>query len=302
MWTPPQLQVLLVLSFTACAYGRNLHVTAGSATYPTIQSAATVASAGDSVIIHAGVYRETVTPANSGTSESARIVFTAAPGETVTVSAADQITGWTAHDLTGGRRIYRAAMSWTLCSGTGIDAAGMDQVFVDGAMMVEARWPNIPDTVDPCAYRREYGSLSEAGSTAAGYTSSSYTDSRLSSVLQSALDNAYVHSIAAAFWTPMTGRVTAHAATSITFTHPAIGAEVYYLARGGDWYYVWGTQGLLDGPREWFRDRSGTLYLWAPSVMTPRATGSRPNAGRTCSCSTAAPISPSATSAFWAAV
>jgi len=265
----PAAEVAVVVMATL-SFGRIIEVNSGTGQYPTIQSAATVATAGDTVLIHGGVYHETVTPANSGTS-IAVITFMSAPGETAIVSGADAITGWTSHDLTNGRRIYRAQMNWTQCSGTGISSAGMDQIFVDGAMMVEARWPNLPDTIDPCSYRREYGSSPQSGSTASSNTSSSYTDSRLSTVPQSALDNAYVHSIAGAYWSPMTGQIASHTPSSITFTHPSISAEVYYQARGGDWYYVWGTQGLLDGAREWFRGSDGTLYLWTANGDDPSA-------------------------------
>ena len=42
-----------------------------------------------------GVYREWVKPANGGLSDSRRITYAAAPGEHVTITGAEQITGWT---------------------------------------------------------------------------------------------------------------------------------------------------------------------------------------------------------------
>jgi hypothetical protein len=56
----------------------------------TIQKAATVAAAGDTVFIRAGVYRETVTPKNSGAPD-APITFMPYNDESVTVSGADVI-------------------------------------------------------------------------------------------------------------------------------------------------------------------------------------------------------------------
>ena len=68
----------------------------GSAAHPwrTISHAAAVAEAGDTVTIHAGVYREWVKPANAGR-EGAPITYRAAKGERVVVTGADEVRGWT---------------------------------------------------------------------------------------------------------------------------------------------------------------------------------------------------------------
>ena len=68
----------------------------GSAAAPwrTIQRAADVAKAGDTVTIREGVYREWVKPANAGR-ENAPIVYRAAKGEKVVVTGADPVAGWT---------------------------------------------------------------------------------------------------------------------------------------------------------------------------------------------------------------
>ena len=51
--------------------------------YLTINKAASEAQAGDTVIVHAGTYREWVKPARGGTGEGARITYRAATGEEV---------------------------------------------------------------------------------------------------------------------------------------------------------------------------------------------------------------------------
>ena len=68
----------------------------GSAAHPwrTISHAAAVAESGDTVTIHAGVYREWVKPANAGR-EGAPITYRAAKGERVVVTGADEVRGWT---------------------------------------------------------------------------------------------------------------------------------------------------------------------------------------------------------------
>lgn len=62
--------------------------------FRTIQQAATVMAPGDTCLVGRGLYRETVRPRNSG-KLGKPLQFRAQPGETVTVSGADEITGWT---------------------------------------------------------------------------------------------------------------------------------------------------------------------------------------------------------------
>lgn len=103
-----------LISATACiaviasrgetASARDIHVSeAGSDSGPgtearpylTINQAAAVAQPGDTVLVHAGTYREWVKPPRGGTGESERIVYRAAPGETVFVKGSERITSWT---------------------------------------------------------------------------------------------------------------------------------------------------------------------------------------------------------------
>ena len=65
----------------------------------TISRAAAVMKPGDSVIVHAGLYREWVNPAHSGTAE-APITYEAAAGEEVVLTGLDIATGWTQDDGT----------------------------------------------------------------------------------------------------------------------------------------------------------------------------------------------------------
>jgi hypothetical protein len=96
---------LVALCALACAApGRaadaSIHVSAaaspggeGSADspFPTIQEAADIAEPGQTVLIGAGRYRETVTPADSGT-EGQPITFEGAPGEEVVIDGTEVLT------------------------------------------------------------------------------------------------------------------------------------------------------------------------------------------------------------------
>src|ERR1700731_2024752 len=61
--------------------------------FRTIQTAARKVNPGDVVLIHSGVYRETVIIEKNGTATNP-IRFEAAPGENVVVTGLDRLTRW----------------------------------------------------------------------------------------------------------------------------------------------------------------------------------------------------------------
>ncbi|MFJ4851618.1 MULTISPECIES: discoidin domain-containing protein [unclassified Streptomyces] len=63
--------------------------------YLTINRAAQVAQPGDTVMVHAGLYRETVKPARGGTDEQHRITYTNAADGAVTIKGSEEINSWT---------------------------------------------------------------------------------------------------------------------------------------------------------------------------------------------------------------
>ena len=69
---------------------------------------------GDTVLVHEGVYREWVKPANGGLSDTRRITYAAAPGEHVEIKGAERVTGW---DARVAARCGRSR-SRTRCSAT----------------------------------------------------------------------------------------------------------------------------------------------------------------------------------------
>lgn len=58
-----------------------------------IQQAADIATAGDTVVVHEGIYRENVNPKHAGTNIE-RITYTAAPNEHVTIAGSEIATNW----------------------------------------------------------------------------------------------------------------------------------------------------------------------------------------------------------------
>lgn len=63
--------------------------------YLTINKAASIVQPGDTIIVHAGTYREWVKPIRGGTDDNKRITYRAAPGEEVFIKGSERITSWT---------------------------------------------------------------------------------------------------------------------------------------------------------------------------------------------------------------
>lgn len=92
---------LLLLAATARAAtyhvstrGNDTNPGTSAAPFRTIQHAADIAQPGDVVMVHAGIYRERVSPARGGTSDAKRIVYEAAPGQTVAITGAEEVKHW----------------------------------------------------------------------------------------------------------------------------------------------------------------------------------------------------------------
>ena len=60
----------------------------------TIQRAADLAQPGDTVTVHAGVYRERINPPRGGESDAKRIIYQAAPGGKVEIKGSEVVTNW----------------------------------------------------------------------------------------------------------------------------------------------------------------------------------------------------------------
>ncbi len=103
-----------------------------SAPLLTIQAAVNRLGPGDTCLIRGGTYRETVTFPRSGSPQKP-ITVKPYGSECVTVSGCDPVTGWTPY----ANRIWKANMPWTL-------GTGRNQVFCNGQIMIEARYPNAP--------------------------------------------------------------------------------------------------------------------------------------------------------------
>ena len=93
-----------------------------------IQRCADIAQPGDTCFVRQGTYRETVRPKSSGRVREP-IKYVAYPGEKVTLSGTELVTGeWT---------VFKGSIYQTKVE------LNFEQLFVDGNMMIEVRWPNM---------------------------------------------------------------------------------------------------------------------------------------------------------------
>ena len=76
---------VLAREYHVAKSGNNANEGSAAKPFLTIQRAADVAQPGDVITVHEGIYRERVDPPRGGTSDNQRIVYQAAPGETVTI-------------------------------------------------------------------------------------------------------------------------------------------------------------------------------------------------------------------------
>lgn len=75
-----------------------------SAPFRTINHAAALARAGDTVVVHGGEYREWVRPRRGGLSDTRRVTYEAASGEHVVIKGSERVADW--QDAGGG--VWRA--------------------------------------------------------------------------------------------------------------------------------------------------------------------------------------------------
>ena len=227
---------------------------AGSAGRPfrTIQKAADVMKPGDACIIRAGTYRQTVRIKTSG------IRFIAAPGEKVTISGTDRIgTKWSVHK----GKIYKTPVTGPIA-----------QLFVDGEMMVEARWPNQPlaKRWDKSTWRTtyegsEYGRIVDPELAKTGVDWTGALAVLNVGAWQTFLRTAQNH---------RAGGDSFQYAKDLGKRHDSKRTQRKRAMRDFDRYFLYGKLEALDSPGEWFHDpKTSTLYL--------RPTGGRNPTGRT---------------------
>lgn len=206
-----------------------------------IQQAADVMEPGDVCFVQEGVYRETVRPKNSGTADHP-LVFRVFPGQTAVLNGCQPVTRWK-HEK---GNVYSAAAPMQL--------GHENQVFANGTMLLEARWPNAGRPVPKGLLEFETATMDK------GTTSTKIVDDALPEV---DLKGAHVWASTFKRWYCWTGAVKGHTAGAIEIEDNSDSKGNHICRPGGD-YYLFGARCLLDSPDEWYYDDdSGKLLIWS---------------------------------------
>jgi Right handed beta helix region len=216
--------------------------------FKTVQKCADLVKPSETCYLRAGTYRETIHPALSGMA-SEPIVFAAYQNEDVTISGADPVKDWS--QFKGSTYQAKVSLPISGYSDTGFLA---NQVFVNGEMMPEARWPNTGrDLMRPTLAS---GGVKSQGGTAATVENKEIPD------LPEGWAGATVWT--SEWYVTRTGTITGGSKGKLTAKMTAP------YDRGGFWIYLVGKLGLLDSEGEWFYDgNKQTLYLWSPGGKQP---------------------------------
>ncbi|MBL7041240.1 MAG: right-handed parallel beta-helix repeat-containing protein [Pirellulaceae bacterium] len=257
----PTICLTLLLIHTAQALATDYWVaTDGSDTDPgsrekpvrTLQRAADAIRPGDTCTVRGGTYREAVTIRHSGTAGKP-IRFVAAEGESVILDGTDLVTGkWTR---------YKDAIYCATVDGP------VEQVFVDGVMQIEARWPNMrfEEIWDRTKWARsDHGSRKDL--------------MICDAIAETGIDwtGALATLNVGHQYKTWTRDVTEHSKGSSEFTYELNERLGDGRDDGPSWaddcFYLSGKLEALDAPTEWHHDaRTGTLYLWCDDGRSPAA-------------------------------
>jgi hypothetical protein len=132
-----------------------------------------------------------------------------------------------------------------------------NQVFVDGKMMMEARWPNLADS-DDLLNRADFRPIAKDAWTAGAGGTAILRDSGIPEIPGGWAGGTIWY---IGWYQPQSSTIAASSAGQIEF--PSKAPEKFR-----DSYYLTGKLGALDAEKEWFYD--GTkLYLWAPGGGPP---------------------------------
>jgi len=227
---PLEDRKLLAATFYVATWGNDGSNGGVGSPFRSIQRAANSANWGDTVQVMGGVYHETVTPPHSG------VRFQNYNGQSVTIDGADAVGGFSSV----GNAIYKTNIGWNM-------GQGLNQVFVDGLGMNDARWPNSGTDLSHPAQAQIQG---RSGNT----------------VYNSGLNQpagfwtgAWMHFTPGDAWTSYTGYVNSSGPGWINVSFPGLsGSE---QPKVGNNFYLTGKLNGLDTNGEYYVDGSSNLYL-----------------------------------------
>ncbi|MFC1761429.1 right-handed parallel beta-helix repeat-containing protein [Planctomycetota bacterium] len=220
-----------------------------SSPFNSIQEAADLMNPGDSCLIKAGIYSETISPIHSGTKENPIVFQPLSKKDVVVITGLDPIPSalWEKES----EHIFKAKVTMEL--------KHENQVFHGEKMMVEARWPNTGDDLLKPAM-----DVMDAGTTPENILDARLPDNDYTG------SHVWIH--AGAHWRNWTTKVLGFGKGSLEIENiaPGKGSTSWHVAKKGEEFFVFGCKDALDADNEWFCDaRDQTLYIY-------RSNGTRP--------------------------
>ena len=214
--------------------------------FRTIQKAADIMLPDDTCYVRQRTYRETVSPVHCGMF-GRPLRFEAYPGEIVTLSGAEPLDGnWSMHKGS----IYK----------TKVDRE-FTQLFVDGEMMIEARWPNA--RFDQLLDKKTWAYVDK------GSTYGLINDAELAKTGIDWTGAIATPNVSHQFST-WAREVRNHARGKNSFEYDRNLNLTYDVSWEDDKYFLLGKLEALDISTEWYLDtQTQTLYLWTPEGDSP---------------------------------
>ena len=223
----------------------------------TIGKAADILKAGDTCIIHAGTYEETLKPTNSGQT-GFPIVFMGAKNEKVIITAMQALNGWVVDE----GAIYKTTIDWDL---------GQKNFVMNGNVACDlARWPNNIDG-DPFTLnsKRNTGGSGEDTAIDAFLTHSEIPNwdwSKGGSIL-------FYGDRPGSGWTTWKAFIKSSLPGRVTFDldkNPSWIRTFHPPVDRGD-YFLEGIKEALDYQNEWYFDAiTKTLFIQLPNGQAPK--------------------------------
>lgn len=227
----------------------------------TLGKAGEVAKAGDTVIVGGGIYRETFKPQNDGTAVNP-IIFKAADGENVTISALEEIQS------------VPTAQGDILAYDVNYDMGdGKNQIFYNGEALAEARHPN--ENTSPRKFPSQLN-LSSLWATQGNIQVS--LDDKMEAVSDTDLNQPQGYWKGATFvslhgygWGMGTAKVADSDKGRLFLDN--VTDEWWYAGTADlmkwDYGYITGSKNCIDTPNEWYVDRNNKkLYIYPPKGET----------------------------------
>ncbi len=211
--------------------------------FKTLAHSVSLLTPGDTLYLREGIYRETLTPSTSGTADNP-ITISSYQKEKAVISGADLLSGWEQEE----EGVYQTKMSWSVWDG--------NQLFGNGKMLSEARWPNAAG--DNFLFQPNRA-------TADGGSSKTVASNSLEGP-RDAWKGAELWCAGGAAWICWTSKVSGYDNNTKTLSFEKEQTRRWYVPKKGNLFVLRGIKRAFDAPGEWFYE-NGQLSLIPPKQL-----------------------------------